>query len=225
MEDVRKLRFQVALLALVLGAAAFAGWHLLGSGKTGDDAIRQAPREGVEARRDRRDDRRERQAGRLREALEKRQRGDALRRATPDPGAPSAPVADVPPAPLTNAEKAALRGLMERLYSPERLREALAERTAPEVVREMNRVYGEAFGAESLGGPDSSVPVTPALREAVSRMGLLKDYGMNVLHAQRGEGEGETQRRLVEKINGSFAERIEALNADYPFLGARLVEP
>jgi hypothetical protein len=221
MRDRSRLVLKVVASAVVLAVAALAGWFLFGSAGT---VGALAPEESPAARRERRDERREEQAARLRQALEaKRKRALAW----PGESAPAAlPIPeDRSPERLTGAEKAALLGAMERFYSPERLRDALANRTAPDLVREMSRSYGETFGAESLGGPADPVPVTPAVREALQRMGLLKDYGMNVLHAQRGEGEGEAQRRMVEKINRSFAERFDGLNAEYPFLGARLLEP
>ena len=224
MQDRRKLVLQVAASAVVLAVAALAGWFYFGNGGTAPGV---APEESTAARKERRNDRREEQAADLRRVLEARRRAPEVR-----PEQLAIPITDSRPSPeersparLTSAEQAALRGVMESFFSPERLRDALASRTAPDLVREMSRRYGEAFGAESLGGPADAVPVGPAVREALQRMGLLKDYGMNLLHAQRPDGQEALQSKMIERVNSSFAGRIDALNADYPFLGVRLVEP
>lgn len=224
MQDRQKLVLKVAASALALVAVGLAGWFLLGTDRP---PAAEVAEETAKARKERRDDRLEQRAEDLRRMMEAKRRVQKERREREE--ASNAGTQPSPeersPARLTSAEKVALRGLMESFYSPERLREALSNRTAPDLAREMSRTYGEAFGAERIGGTAEAVQVGPAVREAISRMGLLKDYGMNALHAQRSEGDEELQWQLVEKINRSFAERIDALNADYPFLGVRLLEP
>ncbi len=222
MKDRKRLLLNVAMSALVLAVAVVAGWLYFGS-KTGTGI--ETTEESVEAHKERRDDRRENQAVRLRRTIEARRRNMAARHAEPDPLAAPPEDEDRSPARLTDAEKTALRGVMEGFYSPDRLREALLNRTAPDLVREMNRLYGETYHARSLGDPANPVPMAPAAREAIQRMGVLKDYGMNLLHAQRPEGQETLQAEMIERINGAFVERIDALNADYPFLDARMLEP
>lgn len=222
MDERRKLVLKVAGSALLLGGAALA-WFLLGGSGKPEPPVAPVAAEGSPAvRRERRDVRREVQAARLRRALE-----TGRTSAEPAAGKPVSPPPrlslrmpdpalgeDVPP--LSGAERSALRRMAAELYSPERLRTALEQRTAAELVREMNSVYSRILGDESHG---------PALRRALERSGVLLDYGMNILHAQRPEGDEETVRRMVERVNESFAERLDALNADYPFLDIRPVEP
>jgi len=219
MKDRRKLTTGIAGSALVLGCAALAWFLLRGGDERRAAAGAAAADESPEARRERCDERREEQAARLRRVLEAgRRNADDERPEEPEPREPirRRSAGDGPPAPLTGTERKALAAAAETIYSPEGLRQALESGSAGDMVREMHLAYAEAQQDESLGGP--------AAQEALGRLGLLLDYGLNVAHAQRPAGEAEGQWQMIERINRGFSGRIDALNADYPDLGIRLVE-
>jgi hypothetical protein len=128
------------------------------------------------------------------------------------------------PVSLTPQQRLALKATLDGFYSADDLAAALRSRTAPDYAREVSHEFFEAYAAEALEIDRGSVPVTPEVKQVLSRMGVVKDYVMNMLHTMRQPGQEALQQKLMDDINGSFGVRIDQLNADYPFLAVQKVE-
>jgi len=126
---------------------------------------------------------------------------------------------------ITQAEGDALRAAFDRVYDPKAIADALADRRAAEIAGEIARRYQELAGVRALTLQGREVPVGGAVAEAIRRMGVAKDYAMNVAHAMRPVGEEAQQGDMIRRVNDGFRDRIDALNRDYPFLGMRMLEP
>ena len=128
------------------------------------------------------------------------------------------------PVKLTPEQRLALKSVLSSFYSPDRLADALRNRTAPDYAREVSQSYREAFESEQIDYGRGSVQVTPEVKEVIKRMGVVKDYVMNMLHTMRPEGQEELQQQMMDRMNDSMGRRIDLLNEDYPFLGIQKVE-
>lgn len=128
------------------------------------------------------------------------------------------------PASLTPEQRLALRSALDAFYSPGDLADALRDRTAPDYAREVSQKYRELFDGDEIDYGRGAVPMSPEVKQAVGRMGVVKDYVMNMLHTMRPEGQEDMQQQLMDRMNDSFGRRIDQLNADYPFLNARIVD-
>ncbi|MBW2277029.1 MAG: hypothetical protein JRF63_06020 [Deltaproteobacteria bacterium] len=128
------------------------------------------------------------------------------------------------PASLTPQQRLALKSVLAGFYSPDRLADALRNRTAPEYAREVSQSYREAFEGDQIDFGRGVEPVTPEVKEVIKRMGVVKDYVMNMLHTMRPEGQEELQQQMIDRMNDSMGRRIDQLNEDYPFLGIQKVE-
>jgi hypothetical protein len=131
---------------------------------------------------------------------------------------------DNEPARLTPEQRLALRSALDAFYSPDDLADALRNRTAPDYAREVSEKYRQLFDGEEIDYGRGTVPMTPEVEQAVRRLGVVKDYVMNMLHTMRPEGQGGLQQEMMDRMNDSFGRRIDQLNADYPFLNVQLVD-
>lgn len=128
------------------------------------------------------------------------------------------------PEPLTREQRLALKSVLDGFYSPQGLADALRNRTAPDYAREVSQKYRDAVEGNEIDYGRGVVPVTPDVKKVLDRMGVVKDYVMNMLHTMRPEGQEELQQQMIERMNDSMGRRIDQLNADYPFLGIQKVE-
>lgn len=125
---------------------------------------------------------------------------------------------------LTREQRLALKSVLDGFYSPQGLVDALRNRTAPDYAREVSQKYREAVEGNEIDYGRGVVPVTPEVKKVLDRMGVVKDYVMNMLHTMRPEGQEELQQQMMDRMNDSMGRRIDQLNADYPFLGIQKVE-
>lgn len=128
------------------------------------------------------------------------------------------------PASLTPEQRLALRSALDRFYSPGDLADALRNRTAPDYAREVSQKYREIFDGDEIDYGRGTVPMTPEVKQVVGRLGVVKDYVMNMLHTMRPEGQEGLQQQMMDRMNDSFGRRIDMLNADYPFLNVQIVD-
>jgi hypothetical protein len=207
------------LAALLIGAVVGTVIVLVGSGDE-----EEPPRSVAEERRNDRDRERERKAQQLKKALETRR---------PEREAPKGLEmaqklgiikGEDQPEPLTREQRLALKSVLDDFYSPRGLADALRNRTAPDYAREVGQKYREAVEREEIDYSRGVVPVTPEVKQVLDRMGVVKDYVMNMLHTMRPEGQEELQQQMMDRMNDSIGRRIDQLNADYPFLGIQKVE-
>ena len=210
----------VPVLAVLLIGAAVGMVIVI----TGSDEDIEPDASAAEERRAQRDAEREQKAEQLKKALETKR---------PQRQAPEVPemmkklglVKDEDePEPLTPEQRLALKSVLDGFYSPKGLADALRSRTAPDYAREVSQKYREAVEGETIDYGRGSVPVTPEVKEVLDRMGVVKDYVMNMLHTMRPEGQEELQQQMMDRMNDSMGRRIDQLNADYPFLGIQKVE-
>lgn len=126
------------------------------------------------------------------------------------------------PVPLDARQRRELRAALDSLYDPAELSRAILEGKAADSVKEIGEAYRELTEAERLG----DMPMDDELSHVVDRMGVVKDYAMNVLHAQRlpGSDRGKLQQELVKSINNGFRGRLQDLTEDYPFLEIEMVD-
>ncbi|MFO8073570.1 MAG: hypothetical protein R6V85_17035 [Polyangia bacterium] len=126
------------------------------------------------------------------------------------------------PVPLNGHQRRELRAALDSLYDSAELSRAILEGKATDSVKEIGEAYRELTEAERLG----EIPMDDELSHVVDRMGVVKDYAMNVLHAQRlpGADRDEIQQELVESINNGFRGRLQELAEDYPFLEIEMVD-
>lgn len=208
------------ILAIVLIGAAAAMVIVITSSDGEDEPARPAA--------DERRAEKEREIQRKKQQLEKAL--STRRPARERPGIPAAardrePSDDGEGTPdLTPAQRLALKSVLDGFYSPGELRDALRNRTAPEYAREVSQRYIEALESKEIDYGRGTVPVTPEVETALRRLGVVKDYVMNMLHTMRPEGSEELQQQMMDRMNDSLGRRIDQLNEDYPFLGVQKVE-
>jgi hypothetical protein len=128
------------------------------------------------------------------------------------------------PVDLTPRQRVALKAALDRFYSPAGLADALRDRSAPDYARGVSHEYQQLRDSETLGDGRGSVPVTPEVDEVIKRMGVVRDYVMNMLHTLRPEGQEHMQQQMMDRMNESIGRRIDHLNSDYPFLDVQKVE-
>jgi hypothetical protein len=191
---------------------------------TGGEDEEEPDRSPTEERRTERDEEREKKAEQLKKVLSTKpplRKGPKPPPLVRDPE----PVGDSDgPVSLTPEQRLALKSALNGFYSPEALADALRNRTAPDHAREVNQKYLELLESKEIDYGRGIVPVTPEVEEVVKRLGVVKDYVMNMLHTMRPEGQEALQQQMMDRMNDSIGRRIDQLDADYPFLGIQKVE-
>jgi hypothetical protein len=203
------------LIAVVVVLAAFVVYAVVGT--DGEEAVEEAAAER-DAERERALDEKRRK---LQQVLATKR---PPRRIEDRPGAPYRQQRDEDqPAQLTPRQKVALKGALDKFYSPQDLAQALRDRTAPRYAREVNQKYQELVVSETIDDAQGSVPITPDVRLVIKRLNVVAGYAMNMLHTMRPEGHEDLQQQMMDRINNSFGKRFDQLNQDYPFLDAQTV--
>ncbi|MBW2531850.1 MAG: hypothetical protein JRI55_10230 [Deltaproteobacteria bacterium] len=225
----RKLVLMVVALVLAVGGIVYfhsAAEESQPQGAAADDQRLDREPAGSKSgkRRARRAEELAAKSRQLREAVRlARERADEQGEEEPEVSEERSPRRNVPE--LGPREQRAMQLAYEALYDPDHLWDTVNRGDAGQASREFSRRYAELYSAGSLSDGQGQVPVSDNMRTALRDLRVLSGYAANVLHAQRADGDQAKMAEMLERLNENWRPRFDQLNADYPFLEAKMVEP